>query len=86
MGPPKAISGLTIVNSSVDISASFTPVTLYNIGFITTKVPVILSLKVKLENTTDTTTLIPTNGDYFSITGVNFETLNILILEIHFKH
>ena len=79
MGPPKAISGLTIVNSSVDISASFTPVTLYNIGFITTKVPVILELKVKFENTTDTTTLIPTTGEYFSITGVNFETLNKIV-------
>ena len=79
MGPPKSISGLSVTNSSVDISASFTPVTLYNIGFITTKVPVILALKVKFENTTDTTTLIPTNGDYFSITGVNFETLNKIV-------
>ena len=79
MGPPKAISGLSVTNSSVDISASFTPVTLYNIGFITTKVPVILALKVKFENTTDTTTLIPTTGTHFSITGVNYETLNKIV-------
>ena len=79
MGPPKAISGLSVTNSSVDISASFTPVTLYNIGFITTKVPVILALKVKFENTTDTNTLIPTSGTHFSITGVNYETLNKIV-------
>ena len=48
-------------------------------GFINTKVPVVLALKVKLENTTDTTTLIPTTGDYFSITGINYETLNSIV-------
>lgn len=79
MGPPKAISGLVITNSSVNITATFTPVTFYNIGFINTKVPVVLSLKVKLENTTDTETLIPTSGDYFSITGINYETLNSIV-------